>query len=99
MAKRIALIGHCGPDASYLTISIRRAVADAQVSFADDEESLSKLLNKKGADLLLFNRELNYGFSESQGVDVIRRMRGAYPDVKMMLVSNYPQAHAAAVAA
>ena len=99
MAKRIVLVGHCGADVSYLTITIRRAIADAQVTFADDNANLSKLLDKDGVDLLLFNRELSYGFSESQGVDVIRRIRTACPDLKMMLVSNFPQAHAEAVAA
>jgi hypothetical protein len=64
----------------------------------DDERELTDLLNDGGADLVLFNRELNYGFEETLGVDVIRRLQLAHPHVKMMLVSNYPEAHAAAVA-
>ena len=98
MPKRIALVGHCGPDASYLLINVRRAVADAQVVLVDDEVDLAKHL-ESGVDLLLINRELNYGFSESMGVDLIRSLRPAHPHVKMMLVSNYSEAHEAAVKA
>ena len=50
-------------------------------------------------DLLLFNRELGYGFSETAGVKVIERLRAGNPALKAMLVSNYPDAQAAAEAA
>ena len=50
-------------------------------------------------DLLLLNRELDYGFDEREGVALIRRLRTAYPNVKTMLVSNYPDAQQAAVQA
>ena len=98
MPKRIALVGHCGPDASYLLITVRRAIADAQIALIDDEMDLAKRL-EHGLDLLLVNRELNYGFSDSMGVDLIRRLRPEHPNVKMMLVSNYAEAHAGAVSA
>jgi hypothetical protein len=99
MPKRIALVGHCGADASYLIITIRRAISDAQVILIDDEASLAKLLGNGGVDLLLLNRQLNYGFSQSQGVDLIRSLRTAHPHLKMMLVSNYSEAQAQAVEA
>ena len=51
-----------------------------------------------GVDLLLLNRQLDYGFDEDEGVALIRKLRPHYPNVKMMLVSNYPDAQAAAVA-
>ena len=98
MPKRIALVGHCGPDASYLLITIRRALGDAQIVLVDDEVDLTKRL-ETGMDLLLINRELTYGFSDSMGVDLIRTLRLKHPDVKMMLVSNYSEAHEAAVKA
>jgi len=41
---------------------------------------------------------LDFGFEEQEGIAVIRTLRRAYPQLKMMLVSNYPEAQAAAVA-
>ena len=98
MPKRIALIGHCGPDSSYLRMAVSRAVRDAKVVAADDTAELNQVL-KEGVDLLLFNRVLDYGFDQTEGTAVIRQIRAEHPDVKMMLVSNYPEAQAEAVAA
>lgn len=98
MAKRIALVGHCGPDSSYLRITVSRAKKGAQVFSADDSAELERILDE-GVDLLLFNRILDYGFEETEGIEVIRKLRSKYPELKMMLVSNYPEAQAEAVAA
>ena len=98
MSKKIALVGHCGPDSSYLRLAVSRADRSVQVLSADDSTELSKLLDD-GVDLLLFNRQLDYGFDENEGVAVIRKLRETHPSVKTMLVSNYPEAQAAAVAA
>ena len=97
MAKKVALVGHCGPDSSYLRITVSRAAKDVQVVMADDTRELTQVLSD-GVDLLLLNRQLDYGFDDREGVDVIRRLRPHYPNVKMMLVSNFPEAQAAAVA-
>lgn len=98
MAKKIALVGHCGPDSSYLRIAVAKAGRDVKVIAADDAGQLENLLTE-GVDLLLLNRQLDYGFDETEGVSLIRRLRAEHPGVKMMLVSNYPDAQAAAVAA
>lgn len=98
MAKRIALIGHCGPDSSYLRLAVSRAARDVQVVAADDAAELEQIV-REGVDLLLFNRVLDYGFEESEGVAVIRKLRQSHPTLRMMLVSNYPEAQAEAVAA
>jgi two-component system chemotaxis response regulator CheY len=98
MPKRIALIGHCGPDSSYLRMAVSRAVRDAQIVSADDSAELNQLL-KDGVDLLLFNRVLDYGFDQTEGTEVIRQLRAEYPDLRMMLVSNYVEAQVEAVAA
>jgi two-component system chemotaxis response regulator CheY len=98
MSKRIALIGHCGADSSYLRIIVSRAAGPgASVVAADDDSELKKVI-EDGIDLLLLNRELGYGFKEELGVDLIKRLRVEKPDVKTMLVSNYAEAQAAAVA-
>src|SRR5579862_2726625 len=98
MPKKIALIGHCGPDSSYLRMAVSSAQRDAKIVAADDNDGLNRLL-ADGVDLLLFNRQLDYGFDEQEGVALIRRLRAEHPGVRMMLVSNYPEAQAAAVAA
>ena len=98
MPKKVALVGHCGPDSSYLRMAVSSAEKGVQVLAADDDSSLKRVLDQ-GVDLLLFNRVLDYGFDEDEGVAVIQKLRSHYPQVKMMLVSNYPDAQAAAVAA
>jgi two-component system, chemotaxis family, chemotaxis protein CheY len=97
-SKRIALVGHCGPDSSYLRMTIKSALKDATIVAADDDQELHGVLTD-GVDLILFNRELGYGFSETLGVKVIERLHEGNPGLKMMLVSNYAEAQAAAVAA
>ena len=97
MSKKVALVGHCGPDSSYLRIAVSRVGKDVQVLSADDGRELNNVL-EQGVDLLLLNRQLDFGFDEDEGVAIIRKLRPAYPNVKMMLVSNYPDAQAAAVA-
>ena len=98
MPKKVALIGHCGPDSSYLRLAVQKAGRDVKVVAADDDAELQKVL-EAGVDLLLFNRVLDYGFEEEEGVELIRRLRAENPNVKMMLVSNYPESQAEAVEA
>jgi two-component system, chemotaxis family, chemotaxis protein CheY len=98
MPKKIALVGHCGPDATYLRLTVARAVKDAQIVMVDDQHDLNQLL-EGGVDLLMFNRQLEYGFETDEGVEMIRRLKAANSAVKVMLVSNYPEAQQAATAA
>src|SRR5687767_15816183 len=97
MSKKVVLVGHCGPDSSFLRIAVSRVGKDVQVLSADDGKELNRVL-EAGVDLLLLNRQLDYGFDEEEGIAVIRKLRPNYPEVKMMLVSNYAEAQAAAVA-
>ena len=98
MSKKIALVGHCGPDSSFLRMAISSADRSATILAADDSSELNKVL-AGGVDLLLLNREMPYGFEDAGGVGLIRKLRSKHPAVKMMLVSNYPEAQAAAIAA
>lgn len=98
MPKRVALVGHCGPDSTFLRIAVSRADRDIQVVAVDDDGDLQKVLSD-GVELLLLNRQLDYGFDEHEGVRLIRKLRAKFPQVKTMLVSNYPEAQAEAVAA
>lgn len=98
MGKKVALVGHCGPDSSYLRMAVMAADRGIQVVSADDEASLLHLINE-GVDLLLLNRILDYGFTDQEGVALIRKLRPHYPNLKMMLVTNYPEVQASAQAA
>lgn len=93
--KTVGLVGHCGPDSSFLRMTVRKALPDAQVISIDDERELTRALTT-GVDLLLFNRELGWGFNDQPGVDLIASLRAGHPNVRMMLVSNYPAAQAEA---
>ena len=97
MPKKIALVGHCGPDSSFLRIAVSKAERDAHVYMVDDDSDLKRALDD-GVDLLLLNRQLDYGFDEHEGIALIRKIKAMYPHVKTMLVSNYPDAQQAAVA-
>ena len=97
--KKVALVGHCGPDSSYLRMTVSKAGKDIQVLSADDDDEELKRLLDDGVSLLLLNRQLDYGFGEHEGVELIRRLRTSYPRVKCMLVSNYADAQTAAVQA
>ena len=99
MPKRIALVGHCGADASYLRLTVSRAIKDAAIVRIDEQAELDELLDNGGADLVLMNRQLDWGFDTTEGIDVIRRLREKHPTVRAMLVSNIPEAQAAAVEA
>jgi DNA-binding NarL/FixJ family response regulator len=96
--KKVVLVGHCGADGSYLRLAVNKAVKGASVLLAYDEASLKKLIDA-GPDLILLNRQLDYGFPEDEGVGLIKRLRASHPALKMMLVSNYEDAQEAAVQA
>src|ERR1044071_7226917 len=98
MPKKVALVGHCGADTSYLRMAIMTVSRDLQVLVAHDETSLQKALND-GIDLVLPNRILDWGFPEDDGVALIRRLSATHPRVKTMLISNFPDAQTAAVQA
>jgi CheY-like chemotaxis protein len=98
MSSTIILAGHCGPDSSYLRMTLSKAVKSARIISADDDAELMQAL-RGGADLLLLNREMPYGFMDTQGVNMIPPLKQAYPKLKIMLISNYSEAQEAAVAA
>lgn len=98
MSKKVALVGHCGPDGSYLRSAVSSAVRGTSVQMIDEADRLEKALND-GLDLVLMNRQLDWGFDTDEGVQLIRKLRLSHPNVKFMLVSNYPEAQQEAIAA
>jgi two-component system, chemotaxis family, chemotaxis protein CheY len=99
MSKKILLVGHCGPDNSYLRMVLKRAIDGVEIKAADDSAEFSKALQTEQFDLVLFNRELGYGFDPAQGVEAIRVLKVGQPNLRTMLISNYPDAQKEAVAA
>jgi len=98
LPKKILLVGHCGPDSTYLKIAVRSALGEVVVTSAGDRAQLDRAI-AAGVDLILFNRELDYGFEPATGVDMIRLLKQQHSDLKMMLITNYPEVQAAAIAA
>jgi two-component system chemotaxis response regulator CheY len=97
-SKKVLLVGHCGPDASYLRIAIRSALGEATILPVDDQTEMNRII-QDGVDLVLLNRELDYGFDPTTGVEMIQALKPKFPKLKMMLISNYPEAQSAALAA
>lgn len=98
MTKKVVLVGHCGADSAYLRIAVGGVVKGATVVSVDEETTLNEVL-ATGAHLLLVNRQIDYGFPTYEGVELIRSLKGANPDLKMMLVSNFEEAQEAAIQA
>ena len=98
MGKTVVLVGHCGADSSYLKLTVKQADPEATIAGAHSADELKKLLDG-GADLVLFNRQVDYGFSSYEGLDIIREFLRSHPKARMMMVTNYPEVQAAAIAA
>lgn len=95
--SRIVLVGHCGPDSWALRAMLDRVAPGVAVAGAGGQSELDACCT---ADvLLLVNRVPAGEFGGVSGVELIRRMRQHATPPAMMLVSDYPEAQAEAVAA
>lgn len=97
MTKRVLDVGQCDYDHAKI-----RAFLEANFAVAIDraevpEEALAAL-RKRQYDLVLVNRKLDSDYSD--GVEIIRQMKAdaALAAVPVMLVTNYKDHQAAAVA-
>jgi DNA-binding NarL/FixJ family response regulator len=95
MSTIIGLVGHCGPDSYMLRSAVKYAVRDADVRMLNSERDLTSAV-EAGAAVLLVNRVLDGGFEDDGGIDLIKRAKASWPQVKCLLVSNYADAQAAA---
>ena len=91
MSARIVLVGHCGVDAPRLEAEVSKCLPRADVISVNTEEQLQDIC-EEGADLLLVNRQLPFGFESEEGVELIQELQQMHPDVKIMLVSDRPDA-------
>jgi CheY-like chemotaxis protein len=98
MAKRVLDVGQCAPDhaaiRSFLTRHFECEVVQAHVP----DDTLEQLRGGQ-FDLVLVNRKLDADYSD--GIEIIRLIKAdpQIADVVVMLVTNYPEHQAAAVAA
>ena len=63
-----------------------------------DDTALTSLLSQ-GPALLLVNRQLDGNFEVYEGVELIRRLHETYPELPMLLISNFADSQQAAEAA
>jgi CheY-like chemotaxis protein len=96
-AKQIVLVGHCGPDSYLLRYAVSKAVGGVPLHAADDSASLEPYATPDS--LLLVNRVLGGSFANDNGIDLIRELAARPAPPRMMLISNYAEAQAQAVAA
>ena len=95
-AKRILLVGHCNVDGPHLQSVLSHDFNGAQVARVNSQAELEQAC-ATGADLLLVNR-VPVGF-DIQGLDIIRDVRQRYPEAKVMLISDFPDAQVQALLA
>lgn len=95
---RIALVGHCVPDAYMLKSAVERFAPGASVVSVNQTADLQRELD--AADVLLVNRVLDGYFEHSTGVALIRSIiRDASTAPTAVLISNRDDAQAEALAA
>ncbi|MGN6725224.1 MAG: response regulator [Tepidisphaeraceae bacterium] len=98
MSRKIALVGHCGPDSYMLRSQVKHAIKDSQVDMITHAAGLERAI-AEGVELLLVNRVLDGSFDDQEGVSLIKRIAATHPHVATMLISNYPESQQAAEAA
>jgi DNA-binding response OmpR family regulator len=98
MSKRVIDVGNCGPDHA----AIRRLIEsnfEAHVVAADDLSATLAELDKSPADLVLVNRKLDLDYSD--GMVIVKHLKSdaRWSNIPLMLITNYPEYQAEAVAA
>ncbi|HWB20474.1 MAG TPA: hypothetical protein VG711_09260 [Phycisphaerales bacterium] len=88
--KTVALVGHCGPDATLLRLAVQRAVPGITIAMANDDEAVRQ--HVKDGNALLVNRKLDGDFSANDGIELIQSALKGRKDLVVMLISNYEDA-------
>lgn len=97
MPKRVLDVGQCNPDHSTITSYLKKHF-DCEVIRTHGPDDTLEELKSRPFDLVLINRKLDADYSD--GLDVIRMIKAdpAISSVPVMLVTNYPEHQAAAIA-
>lgn len=98
MKKTVLDVGNCRGDHVWIATTLRTHF-DVEVVRAATATEATSILNSRSIDLVLVNRRIDGDGSE--GIDLVRRLKESPQSaaVPVMLISNYPEAQAAAVAA
>ncbi len=96
MSKQVLNVGQCGFDHASITEFLRSHFDVSVASAADESEALSAL-EQQSFDLVLVNRKFDRNGAD--GVEFIRTLNDNGNPPPVMLVSNFPEAQDAAVAA
>src|SRR5438132_854403 len=96
--KRVLSVGQCAADHGGISWALQRSFG-AQTSAADTVEEALAELRQQSFDLVLVNRI--FDSDGSSGLEFIRRVKSdpTLSQVPIMLVSNYEESQAQAVAA
>ncbi|MGI8981674.1 MAG: response regulator [Pirellulaceae bacterium] len=97
MPKRVLDVGNCVPDHAAIRSLLERTFGAEVIQTHGPEDTLAEL--RSGAfDLVLINRKLDQDYSD--GMDILRAIKGdaALAKTPVMLITNYEDHQAAAVA-
>ena len=94
--RRVLDVGQCALDHAAISRLLTEHF-DVEVHRADRADEVVRLMRGQRFDLVLINRRLDA--DDSDGTVVLREIKSspASADTPVMLVSNYPEAQAAAV--
>lgn len=98
MPKHVLDVGNCGPDHSAIRNLVEQNF-DARVQQAHDLAGALAALDNRRPDLVLVNRKLDIDYSD--GMAILRHMKSEprWADIPVMLITNYPEYQAEAIAA
>ena len=98
MTKRVLDVGNCVPDHAAIRSLLERTFAVEVVQTHGSEDTLAELQAGK-FDLVLVNRKLDQDYSD--GLDIIKTIKAdaALAKTPVMLITNYEDQQAGAVAA
>ena len=97
--KRVLDVGNCSPDHAAVRHLIEGNFADAQVVQVHGTEDALAALHSGPFDLIFVNRKLDQDYSD--GLEVIKRLKAdpVAKSVPVMLLTNFSEYQATAVAA
>jgi CheY-like chemotaxis protein len=97
--KKVLSVGQCGPDHSGIVAFLKRNFGEVAVDTAKLPGDTMTKLRTCRYDLVLVNRKLDEDYSD--GVEIIKAIKAdpALMDTPVMLITNYADHQATAVAA
>lgn len=96
-SPRVLDVGNCGHDHGQISRMLERNF-NAVTATADTPDEALERLAREQFDLVLINRKLDHDYSD--GIEVVKRIKSdpKLKDTPVMLVTNYPEHQATAVA-